>query len=163
MLPEFILKNRTYSCNRFQCGSAIAEFGPALWLTVLCFFLPLIEIVSLASTYACCFALNLMQAEQAAICPQSQCDAVVRTQIPNQWQNSGIGIFAKCTGQPQTQLSYQINQQTPTGSAQGPPGTVCVSTTFQVAPFIQLPFLPNNITFTIASKRCLEDPNGYDN
>lgn len=159
MLPEFILQNLRIRC-RFQHGSAIAEFGPALWLTILCFFLPLIEIVSLLSTYACCFALNLMQAEQAAICPKSQCDAIVKGQLPNQWQNSGLGIFAKCASQPQTLVNYQSSQSaSPARQTMGPPGTVCVTTTFEVVPFIQLPFLPNTISFSISTQKCLEDPN----
>lgn len=162
MLPSFILPSQKALLRRLAKGSAIAEFGPALWLVMLCFFLPLIEMVSLLSTYACCFALNLMQAEQAAICPKSQCDAVVKNQLPSQWQNSGLGIFAKCPTLPQTQVLYLANQQGGVGAAQGPSGTVCVNTTFQVAPFIQLPFLPNPISFTISSVRCLEDPNGYN-
>jgi hypothetical protein len=163
MLPEFILQNQKVLLYRLQNGSAIAEFGPAIWLTMLCFFLPLLEIVSLLSTYACCMALNILQAEQAAICPKSQCDAIVKNQIPSQWQSSGLGIFAKCSSQPQTQVNYQLNQASPspTGAAEGPQGTVCVSTTFQVSPFIQLPFLPSTFNFTISSQRCLEDPNGF--
>lgn len=162
MLPEFILQNLRLSC-RPKYGSAIAEFGPALWLTILCFFLPLIEIVSLVSTYACCFALNIMQAEQAAICPKSQCDAIVKGQLPSQWQKSGLGIFAKCTSQPQTLVSYQTTQSaSPAGQTMGPPGTVCVTTTFEVSPFIQVPFLPNTINFSISTQKCLEDPNGLN-
>lgn len=140
-------------------GSAITEFGASLWVLLLCFFLPLIQIVSLLVSYACCYVLNNMQVEQAAVLPASQTGTIVNTQLPQQWQKGGLGIFANCSGTPKTQVSYSTTAS-PAGQVKGPAGNVTVTTTFTILPMIQVPYLSGPLVFSISTQREIEDPNG---
>src|SRR5580698_7326886 len=85
-------------------GSAIAEFGPALWIILFFFFFPMIDLLSVGMSYGFCMVLNYNQVHEASLTPASQATSpsgMVMQGIPNQWLN-GMGHFVKMSGSPQT-------------------------------------------------------------
>ncbi len=147
---------------RKASGTAICEFGAGIWLIVLGFMFPCIQMMSLFASYACCFVLNTMQAEQAALLSQEQAQGFVSGNMVQSWCCCGLGRFAQVQQEPITALQYQeAGSQGIGGASSGPANSVTVSTSFCVCPLIQIPVLGMDkpITFTICSCRPVEDPN----
>lgn len=149
-------------------GDSIAEFGPALMVLLLALFFPMIDLLSLGTSYALCMVLNYNQVHEASLIPYtdaiSPSGAIVKG-IPDQWLN-GMGKFVKTVGRPDTAISYRGSDDPKAGSDK----TVIVQTTVQCNPFLPLPLPMVNIpgvngpmTFTIVSERAMEEPdNGPD-
>lgn len=144
---------------RASAGSSIAEFGPALGLLLLSIFFPLLDLVMLGFSYCQCLTLNSLQSQKAAELSQAQATdprGSVCQALPSAWQQTGMGSFVKLTEAPNTQLSYQDADKTDK--------FVVVSTTFTVQPFLNIPIVPGvpgmsaPATFTVSSKRVVEDP-----
>lgn len=153
--------------TRSPAGSAMSEFGAALWIIIIGFLFPCITLVSLIVTYACCFVLNANQTEEAALMPQTQGQnfSLITSNMPRAWAQSGLGQFSQIQAMPVTQITYQeaVNPG-PDGSPQGPQTIVVVNTSFTVQPLISIPVmgLDQPINFAIKSQRPLEDPNSYN-
>lgn len=143
-------------------GSAISEFGPALFFVLLVIFFPLLNLAMVGLTYFCCSTLTDLQAEKAALLPRSQAEDAggpVKSALPSVWMRTGMGAFAKLSQTPQTRLSYPII---------GVTRHVQVTTNFSASPFMPIPFIPgvpgisSPLGFNFSSKRVLEDPKNYD-
>lgn len=145
---------------RKTTGSVICEFGAAVWLLVIGFMFPCLEMTGLFTSYGCCWVLNHMQAEQAALLSQGPNQGLITQQLPQTWAQSGIGQLANLQAPPKTNLNFQDNSSV-FGAVGGPSLGVSVTTTFSIKPVIQVPIFGLNqpIQFTISSQRLVEDPN----
>jgi hypothetical protein len=145
--------------RRAKRGSAIAEFGPALCILLLCLFFPLLDMVVLGIQYCACAQLVSLQAQKAAQVPktESTCShGPVCGPLVDGWMNTGIGQFVRPLEKPKTQVFFNKLDEREEN--------VTVSTTFQVPPFLFIPVCPGvpglgaPATFTISTQRLLEDP-----
>jgi hypothetical protein len=153
---------RKRSCT----GSAMSEFGPAIWVLLIFFFLPLIDVMCVGVSYAMCIVLNSNQVHEAALLRASAsqlANSTVKEGIPNEWLN-GMGKFVKIVGKPDTQITYSAGQQE-TGADQITDQIVTVSTTVVCSPFLPIPLplvncpgLNGPMTFQITSQRQMENP-----
>src|SRR6516162_6335275 len=83
----------------------ITEIGPALYLLLICFFFPLLNVMSLGFVYGCGYYLNYFQSLQCASVPKSEAaqpSGMVKFGIPQQWKSVGLGRFAQLIGDPTT-------------------------------------------------------------
>ena len=150
--------------QRKSCGSAIAEFGPALGLILIFFFFPTVDLLAVGMSYGFCMVLNNNQVHEASLLPASKAtdpSGTVMLGIPNQWLN-GMGHFVKMSGSPQTKVAYRDGE---TGSDNVTDKIVTVTTTVICNPFLTIPVPAVNIpglngpmTFSITSERPMENP-----
>lgn len=146
-------------------GSAIAEFGPALWVLFFFFFFPMIDMLSVAMSYGFVMVLNYNQVHEAALLPRSiatKASGAVMSGIPQEWEN-GMGKFVKQSGTPQTQVTYRDGEQD--GNDKVTDQIVSVQTTVICNPFLTIPIpvwgvpgLNAPITFVVLSERPMENP-----
>lgn len=153
-------------CPRRQMtgGAQIAEFGPALGLVLICFFFPMINMLSLALDYGLCMVLNINQVHEASLIPMNDAtdpSGQVCKIIPDQWLN-GMGKFVKIVGYPQTDVTYRDGE---TGPDKVTDKVVMVQTTVVCSPFLPVPLPCGNIpglngplTFSINAERPVENP-----
>ncbi len=155
--PRKLIKLKPNQHN--QKGNSIAEFGPALGILLFSFFFPLLDLVMFGFAYSQCLTLNSLQAQRAAAMGKAQArdpGGTVIAGLPNAWQHTGMGSFVGLTESPTTAITYV----TAVGSDQ----YVIVATTFSVKPFLQIPLIPGvpalsaPATFTISTRRVVEDP-----
>jgi hypothetical protein len=152
--------------KRTCTGSAMSEFGPALMVLLIFFFLPLLDVMCIGVSYGMCIVLNTNQANEAALLAASvsqQPSSTVKKGIPDEWLN-GMGKFVKIVGYPNTQISYSAGQKE-TGADQITDQIVTVSTTVVCSPFLPIPLplvncpgLNGPMTFQITAQRQMENP-----
>lgn len=114
-------------------GSALAEFGPALGMLLICFFFPLINILGLFTAYGACQMLNSVQCREAAYLSESKAQdrgGEIRKAIPERWMKQGIGRFAGVDTLPGTEVTH---------SGTKPNRVVTVVTTMQCRPLVIVP------------------------
>lgn len=156
--------------KRSAAGATISEFGPALGLLIICFFFPMVDMLSLAVSYGCCLVLNEAQVHEASLLnwndgTSNAQDTVTKT-IPNSWTTSGFGQYVKMVGTPQTKVFFRQGQTgTMSGGNQFTDKIVMVKTTVTSSPFLPIPVPVLNVpglnapmTFTIAAERTMENP-----
>lgn len=145
--------------RRTTRGSSIAEFGPALYVLLLCLFFPLLDMVVLGLQYCACAQLVSLQAQKASEIPKKDATSAtgpVRGQLPDAWCATGVGKFVRTVNRPQTEILYN--------SVDKREQYVSVNTKFEVPPFLLIPICPGipglgaPSTFTISTQRLLEDP-----
>lgn len=167
MNPEVRGMNGHTKRNRrrnYKGGGSIAEFGPAIGVVLICFFFPVVNLLSLAIDYGMVMVLNINQVHEASLIPQADaCDAggAVCKNIPDQWLN-GMGRFVKISGYPETKVTYRQGETDPN---QETDWTVTVQTTVVCTPFLPVPLpclnipgLNGPVTFTISADRPVENP-----
>jgi hypothetical protein len=149
--------NRRSRRSRRARGSALAEFGPALFFLFIFAVFPVLDIIGLCFGYLSCVNMNDLQLREAVKLPKSlatsQCGTVMQT-IPQTYMTTVMGAFSGLTDIPVTNVSYN-------------PGKsaifVTVSTTVTVRPFLTIPFfvkvpgLGEPASFTISNSRILEN------
>ncbi len=151
--------------RRRSTGSSIAEFGPALWLLLICIFFPLLDLMSMLVSYGCCMVLNNIQVHEASLTKwtdaMSSTGPIIKA-LPDQWKAAGFGQYVKMVGDPQTTVSYRQGQ---TGSDQITDKIVIVQTTVTCSPFLPIPIPAVNVpglngpmTFNIVAERPVENP-----
>lgn len=150
--------------QRAESGSAIVELAPALFILFLLLFFPLIDLMTMGVEYASCYTLNDLQLREAANLPKSQAQdpaGIVKDRIPSEWRHSGLGAFVNVIGNPNTSISYLDGETDATGTQDK---YVVVTTSVTAHPFVTLPFvipvpgLSAPMTFTISTRRMLENP-----
>jgi hypothetical protein len=156
---------RRGSGERKRTGSSITEFGPAIGLLLLFFFLPLVDMLSMCVAYGCCMLLNNMQVHEASLIPWADAenaDGPVRKNIPIQWKTSGFGQYVKVVGDVQSVVDYRHGESVSDGVTDK---IVSVKTTVTCSPFLPIPLpivnapgLNGPMTFTIFSERPMENP-----
>lgn len=150
--------------RRKSSGQVLAEFGPALCLLILGFFIPMMDLVGDAVAYGCCSLLNGLQSHEAALVPFAEAEdpaGAVRKGIPEQWKTSGLGTLA-LANEPITEVSYRLGEKDNKGNQDH---LVKVVTTVTCRPLLpvpwpgaQIPGLSVPMTFVIASERAMENP-----
>jgi hypothetical protein len=85
-------------------GSAISEFGPALFLLLILLFFPMLNLISLALCYCDCLYLNALLLRQAAV--ENVLTLNTGTQPPTLQVNPDPAVTAKV----QNDLNQIINQ-----------------------------------------------------
>ena len=152
-------------CIRTGTGaSGMSEFGPALGVLLIFFFLPLVDMLSLGVSYGLCMVLNGSQVHESSLLPAADATAAggtVQKAIPDQWLD-GMGKFVKVVGYPQTKVTYRNGEK---GTDQVQDKIVTVETTVNCLPFLPIPLpvvdvpgLNGPMTFQITSERQMENP-----
>lgn len=156
-------QQRSERAQRTARGSALAEFGPTLGITLLMLFFPLVDLLSLGASYASCMVLNYCQLREAAFCSKEDAQSAsgpVICGLPKAWQNEGLGKFVNLENSPATVVSY-TNAGSPINSTMQDQ-YVQVTTKVTANPFLVVPLFPGvpglgaPFTFQISSERLLE-------
>lgn len=146
---------------RRKSGSAISEFGPALFLFLIFMLFPVIDVIAMGFAYFSACTLNDLQLREAARQPKTQVlsiDGLVQEAIPQKWKASSISILLAPTTNINTLPTYKAGV-----------GAVYLSlaTTVSFRPLLPIPFLNGipglgaPLTLTITGNRPLEDPRLY--
>jgi hypothetical protein len=162
--PMKVLQNWRPTCfKRGNHGSAIAEFGPALGILLICFFFPLLNMLVLGVSYCLCMVLNYNQAHEASLVHMN--DAVtlngpVCKDITDKWL-AGMGKFVRTEGYPQTIVSYRDGQTTGNVTDR----IAVVQTSVVCQPTLSIPLFGANVpglnapmSFSISSESTMENP-----
>lgn len=157
------MKFKQQKNRRNERGNAISEFGPAMWILIICIFLPMINLLSLAVSYGMCMVLNHNQVHEAALLKSQQAQLAtgpVKKGIPDFWLN-GMGKLVKVQGYPRTSVSYR-NELGGSGVSDK---FVRVQTTINCSPLLTIPLPVVNVpgingpmSFTLSSERPMENP-----
>jgi hypothetical protein len=152
--------------ERRSCkGTALAEFGPALWILMIGFFGPMVDVMSIAIIYGSGFTLNNLQAQQAAYSRYSEVAAKTDA-VKKQWKDTGLGKFCNLTTDPETKITLVKGQAIPgqEKAENNQDYLVQVTTTVTCRPFLTIPVggpipgLSAPMQFTFVSERVLENP-----
>jgi nitrate reductase NapE component len=144
--------------RRTKSGSAISEFGPALFLFLIFMLFPVIDVISMGFAYFAACTLNDLQLREAARQPKTQVlsiDGLVQETIPQKWRASNLSILIA----PQTNITTAVNYKPGVGAVY-----LTLNTTVSFRPLLPIPFLNGipglgaPLTLTISGSRPLEDP-----
>lgn len=126
-------------------GSAISEFGPALFIFLAVVFFPVLDMMGLAASYGAGFYLNYTAANAVARVTQAEGDATLQ-QAKSSFVASGIGAFLGLKPNSiKFEPVYKDAQKTqPAGGGKpaiaATPAEVELTTTFTIKPFLTIPF-----------------------
>jgi hypothetical protein len=147
-------------------AATLAEFGPALFILLLLFFFPVLDLVSICFAYGVVKVLNNNQVHEASLVPAEQAqdpNGMVKKGIPAQWHDSGLGKFVNVAGRPVTEISYRDGISG--GDASSTSKYVMVKTTvvcnpavFVPFPIVKVPALNSPVPLHIESERPMENP-----
>ena len=161
--------------NRSKNGSAIAEFGPAMYILIMVFFFPFLNLICMATEYGDCLYLNSLLLRQAALenilvmdngasPPQLTTDLSCSTSatgslntIINSWMASGLGQFASSGTMPVQSISVDVNEGTQRCKY------VHLILDVECKPFVNVPFfmsvpgLNAPVTFEFHSRSVIEN------
>ncbi|CAN5237200.1 hypothetical protein BH11CYA1_BH11CYA1_42350 [soil metagenome] len=144
--------------KRRQRGSAIAEFGPALFFIFIFGLFPVIDIIALSFNYTSLMSLNDIQLREAVKLPKSIATnpkGPVVGSIPDKWMATVLGGAANLEERPATSVGYDASS----GNMY-----VQVSTTVSLRPLLNIPFfykvpgIGAPVSFTVSSSRLIENP-----
>lgn len=149
---------------RRRRGNAMAEFGPALGLLLICFFFPMMDMLALGIAYGLIQVLNSNQVHEASLLPANeaaQANGNVKKGLPDTWL-SGMGKFVKISGYPKTDIYYRKGH---TDASKSEDKIVMVQTTVVCNPFLHIPLpvvkvpgLNGPMTFAVSAERPMENP-----
>ena len=128
-------------------GSAISEFGPALFILFLVVLFPLIDILGLALSYGICWYLNFKICNQVARTKEANGPTIAASEV-SVVQATGFANFLHI---------QQINVPNPSYQDSATPPTVKVQTSVTAMPFVPVPWFTSvaglnaPVTFTISS------------
>jgi len=156
-------------------GSAITEFAPALFIFIMVFFFPFLNLIGMAISYADCLYLDTLLLRQAAIenvlvldnsttPPALKPDLTASTSptgalnnVINNWLKLGLGRFAS-TGSVPVQTCYiDLTEGTPKVRF------IHVNLAVECRPFLQIPFplpvpgLNAPVTFRFSGRSVIEN------
>jgi nitrate reductase NapE component len=147
--------------RRSRTGSAISEFGPALFLFIVFMLFPVLDVISMGFAYFSACTLNDLQLREAARQPKTQVlsiDGVIQEKIPQQWRNSTLSLLLA----PQTNINTVPIYKAGVGAVY-----LTLQTTVSFRPLLPIPFLNGipglgaPLTLTISGTRPLEDNRLY--
>ena len=156
-------KNNHLRANRQQKGSVIAETGPAFFLLFIFFFFPMLDLISMPIFYCSCATLNDVQLREAVNLKKSMAtdpSGPVKKNIPSTWSTLGVGKFVGLSKPIVTDVSYSDGVESDI--------YVTVSTTITCRPFLTIPFfvgvpgMSTDQSYTISTKRLLENPHNFN-
>ena len=167
--------HRTIRRLRTHTGSAITELAPAMFIFIMVFFFPFLNLIGMAISYADCLYLDTLLLRQAAIenvlkidnsttPPALTPDLTASTaangalnNVINNWLQLGLGRFASTGSMPKQTCYIDLTE----GSAK----VKFIHLTLEVEcrPFLQLPFpLPvpginQPVTFKFSGRSVIEN------
>jgi hypothetical protein len=142
-----------------QKGSALSEFGPAIFILFIFAVFPVIDIIFIGLSYCACSTLNSLQLRELAKIPRSQAKAAAQT-VEQRWMSSGLGSLAVSNVDPSVSITYNNGEDNPIGTDV----YVNVATTFSVRPLLTIPFfsgvpgLGAPMQWTVSGQRLMENP-----
>lgn len=158
-------KNFSLSQRRKSYGAQMAEFGPALFVLLILFFFPLLDLVSICFAYGVVKVLNNNQVHEASLVAADQAqdaNGLVKKGIPDQWQQSGLGKFVNVDGRIATEVSYRDGVSGGGGATAKfvivKTTVVCNPLVFVPFPIVKVPALNSPVPLDIVSERPMEDP-----
>ena len=143
--------------RRRGIGSALSEFGPALFILIIVGVFPVLDLILMGYGYCSVLNLNSLQIREACKTSSQMAqdpDGPVCKTIPNQWLSTTMGGIAGLTNFPNTAVNYDTDTGVP---------YVSVTTTVTMRPFLAIPFfgpvpgLGAPFTCTVSSSRVMED------
>lgn len=167
--------------QRKRKGSAITEFGPAVFIFLILIFFPLMDLLGVAAVYCCGWYANFLTTRELAVrtaadgglaggSPAKNTDSaatsggIVATEINTEFVKSGICSFIGINASNlATKLTHSVVYS---GAKDGgtPPQVTCTSS-ITASPFLPIPFfngvpgLGSDVTFTIQAQRPREVTN----
>ncbi len=163
------------SKKRAAKGSAITEFGPAMYILIMVFFFPFLDLMGLACEYGDCLYLNSLLLRQAAlehvlVMDDSVAPPVLTTDLScstaaggslntiiTAWLNGGLGKFASSGTMPTQSIAIDLTEGTPHCKY------VHLTLDVECKPFVYVPFflrvqgLNAPITFEFHSRGVIEN------
>ncbi|MBX9685614.1 MAG: hypothetical protein K2X27_02865 [Candidatus Obscuribacterales bacterium] len=142
---------------RRKRGSAIAEFGPAMFFLIILIFFPMLDLLGILAAYCVGWYCNFMCCRELAVRRSSATEVQnVKDEIAASLKDSGLVTFLGIDPANAADLSHDAQYPAPASGQQ--PVVIC---TTQVAarPFITIPWfspipgLNERVTFTIVSSR----------
>lgn len=133
--------------QRAKRGSAISDFGPALFVLFIVILFPLLDIIGLTFSYGLCWYLNFKISNQVARCKKIDEPKIAQLEI-DKVSATGFAAFLKV---------QKIDVPTPAYNDSENPPTVSVTTSVTSMPFLTIPFffkapgLNDPITFSIST------------
>lgn len=155
-------------------GSALTEFAPAMFILIMVFFFPLLNMIMLALSYADVLYLDNLVLRQAALenvlikdasAPNgfttdlrcsTDANGSLNTVIYN-WQNSGVGKFVATGSTPKQTAYIDLTEGSATAKY------IHVDLTADVKPFLTLPFpmlvpgINAPVTFKFSGRSLIEN------
>ena len=149
--------------KRAQTGHCIAEFGPALFLGIVGFFMPSFALICLGVDYFSCYELNDLETSEACKVSQTAVEAKASplVRVMKRWESSGLGRFVDPVEDPVTKVNYV---ESPDFGDKSRDTYVTVTTTVKCRPFINVPLLKDiagvgaPLTLTLANQSFCEYP-----
>ncbi|CAN5293877.1 hypothetical protein BH11CYA1_BH11CYA1_48170 [soil metagenome] len=166
---------RTYKRSRTYSGSAIAELAPAMFIFIMVFFFPFLNLIGLAISYADCLYLDTLLLRQAAIenvlvidnttSPASLKPDLTASTSPtgalnsviNNWLQLGLGRFASTGSMPKQTCYIDLSE----GSTKVK--FIHLNLDVECRPFLQLPFpipvpgINQPVTFKFSGRSVIEN------
>ena len=149
--------SRSVSSRRPQ-GSALSEFGPALFIIFFFAIFPVMDVIALGFAYISLQSLNDLQLREAVRLPKSMATAAngpVLKDVTNKFLASVMGGTIGAYKRPEATIDYSLS---------GAGLIVSVHTTATVQPFLSIPLIPGvpglsaPATFSVAKTRMSENP-----
>lgn len=152
-------------------GSAITEFGPAMFVLLIVFFFPMLNLIALALSYTDCLYLNYLLLRQAGLertlvidssgklVPDYTCSTDPNgslNRIITAWQANGLGQFASTGSMPKQTIYIVLAEGTPSVKY------VHLNLSVDVKPFLPVPFpiavpgLNAPVTFNYSGRSIIE-------
>ena len=174
-MSMWISQNRTMGKGRSQSGSAIAEFGPAMFIIIMVFFFPFLDMIGMAVEYGDCLYLNSLLLRQASlenvlVMDTSVSPATLTTDLScstnpsgslntiiNAWMAGGLGKFASSGTMPVQSITVDLTEGTPRCKY------VHLTLDVECKPFVPVPFflkipgLNMPVTFEFHSRSVIEN------
>lgn len=152
---------------RSNNGSALSEFGPAVFLLIFFCLIPVIDFIFIGMDYAALRYLNELQLREAQKLPRSLATAEegsVIASIPANWSKSLLAGLKNPDHAITTKVNYQPVPWQPVGSNQTIDfWFVTVETTVQFRPLLNIPLVARvaglgaPVTFTVSGRRPVEN------
>ena len=118
--------------RRQPSGSAILEFGPALWVLLILVIFPMVDLTAISMQYCCVWYLNHMVAQDLGSSDFSDWANTVQ-QTCKRFDNIGAAVFAKIVDVEQDYTNV------PEDITNGNPAFVIVTTKVDCTPFLTVP------------------------
>lgn len=147
-------------------AATMAEFGPALFVLLILFFFPVLDLVSICFAYGVVKLLNYNQVHEASLVSSAKAQdpkGMVKKGIPDQWHQGGLGKFVNAAGRPNTDVSYRNGVGGGEGTTTGKfvivkTTVVCNPLVFVPFPIAKIPGLNTPVPLVVVSERPMEDP-----
>lgn len=124
----------SFRFSRRKKGSAITEFGPALFLFIVIIFFPMLDFLGLCAAYCAGWYCNFMACRELAVRKQAE-EAQVYTEVNGNLFASGIVPFIGV--KTQADLTHTA---TYTPASNGMQPMVTCTTNINATPFISIPW-----------------------